>query len=260
MLGKRIIGWCLFCILLSFKTFGGVISIDGTYQGDNIYIQNPYNSADNTYCITEVLINDQPFKAHANSAFEIPLNNYSVGQYVNIKITHKDNCKPRVLNPEVLRSKSTFEMVTIKADEKHVKWTTKGETSQEPFIVEQFRNNKWVPAGKVPGKGPEGFNNYSVEVNHHSGANKYRIKQRDLGDKYVYKDPIDYTSSKPPITFYPKRVDKELYFSESTEFEVYDSFGSLVKKGQAKVVDLAGLEPGIYYLNIDNKTEKFLKK
>lgn len=260
MILKRFIGWMV-CVFLCLQySFAGTINIDGTYQGDNIYIQNPYNSADNTFCITEVLVNDQPFKNINSSAFEITLSNFSIGDYVNIKITHKDNSKPRVLNQEVLRSKSTFEIVSIKVDEKQIKWTTKGESTHEPFLVEQFRNNKWVQVGKIVGKGPEGYNNYSMEITHHSGENKYRIKQRDLGDKFVYKDPIDYISSRSPLTFYPKRVDKELFFSESTEYEIYDSFGSLIKKGQSKTVDLSGIEPGIYYLNIDNKTEKFLKK
>jgi hypothetical protein len=248
---------------LSAPVLAGELYLDGTFQGENIYMQNQYNSSTNSFCIKDVQVNGVPLdpESISSSAFEIDLSKFKMGDYVNIKITHKDYCKPRILNPEVLRTKSTYEIVQIKSEDNQLKWTTKNESAHEPFIVEQFRNNKWVPIAKVVGRGPEGFNNYSIEINHHSGLNKYRIKQKDLGNnKYRYSHPIEYVSNKPPITYYPRRIDKVLYLSEKTEYEIYDSFGRLVRHGDAQKIDVESLESGIYYLNIDNRTEKFLKK
>lgn len=250
----------IFALFITSSVMGATITIDGTYQGENIYVQNPFNSSSNTFCITEVFINDQPYAEINSSAFEIVLSQFKIGQYVEIRIEHRSNCKPRILNAEALRSKSSFEIVSIKATEDQLKFTTKNETNEEPFIAEQFRNNKWVRIASLKGQGPEGFNNYTAELNHYSGVNKYRIKQRDLGNKHRYSKVLEYKSNKAPITFYPKRVSNEIYLSESTNFEIYDSFGALVKKGIDEKINVQDLEEGVYYLNIDNRTEKFLKK
>jgi len=246
--------------LVVLNISAATITIDGTYQGENIYIQNPFNSASNTFCISEVLINDQIFPEINSAAFEIPLSTFKLGQYVEIKIEYKDNCKPRILNAEALRSKSTFEIVSIKCTDDQIKFTTKNEANQEPFIVEQFKNNKWVKVSKLTGTGTDGYNNYNTAISHYSGVNKYRIKQRSLGNTHRYSKVLEYKSNKPPITYYPKRVNNEIYLSESTSFEIFDSFGAIVKKGIDEKVDVRDLEEGVYYLNIDNRTEKFLKR
>ncbi len=246
-------------ICISFS-FAGTITLDGTYQEEGIYIQNPYNSGENSFCIKEVTINGEPFKEHNSSAFEIPLSDFEKGDYVKITIKHKDDCQPKILNGEALRSKSTYDMVSFEVTKDKVKWTTKNEKNQEPFIVERYQNNKWVEICKVIGKGPGGYNNYECDVSHFSGKNKYRIKQRSIGGVDRYSDIVKYKSDKEPIDFYPKRVTDKLNFSEKARFEIYDSFGYLIKKGKAKSVDLSDLEKGVYYLNIDNRTEKFLKK
>src|SRR3990172_2709116 len=130
-------------LFVLFSVYGGVITIDGTYQGEALYIQNPISS-DKSFCITEVYVNDIPYYEINSTAFEINLSNLNKGDYINIKIVHKDNCRPRILNAEILRSKSTYEIVSFKVDENQVKWTTKNESNEEPFMIERFRNNKWV--------------------------------------------------------------------------------------------------------------------
>ncbi|MCH8902635.1 MAG: hypothetical protein IIA45_01800 [Bacteroidetes bacterium] len=255
---KKILTLILICC--SFLTASsGIITIDGTYQGKKIVIQNPISS-DQSFCITEVYINDIPYYEINNTAFEIRLSNIRIGEYMNIKIVYKDNCRPKIMNAGDLRSKSTYEVVSFKIDNRIMKWTTKNERNEEPFIIERLRNGKWVEIGKVIGKGPEGFNNYAFDVNHYSGTNTYRIKQRSLQNKYRYSEEVEYYSNKAEINFYPKRVATEIYLSEKTEYEIYDSFGLLILKGEAREINVAELESGVYYLNIDNRTEKFLKK
>jgi hypothetical protein len=252
----------LLYILLGFfvSLQASTITLDGTYQGEGIYIQNPYNSADNSFCIQKVTINGETFEDHGSSAFEISLEDFDKGDYVNIKIEHKDECQPKILNGEALRSKSTYDMVSLEVMKNKVKWTTKNEKNEEPFFVERYQNNKWVVVGKVVGKGPGGYNNYSVDVTHFSGKNKYRVKQRSIGGVDRYSEVVEYKSDKEPVEFYPKRVSDELNFSRVARFEIYDSYGYLIKKGEAETVDVSDLEKGVYYLNIDNRTEKFLKK
>ena len=154
--------------LILLNLSAATITIDGTYQGENIYIQNPFNSSSNTFCISEVFINDQPYTETNSAAFEIPLATFKVGQFVEIRIEYKDNCKPRILNAEALRSKSTFEIVSIKCTDDQIKFTTKNESNEEPFIVEQFKNNKWVKVANLKGNGTDGYNNYNAPINHYS--------------------------------------------------------------------------------------------
>lgn len=242
----------------------GVLTIDGTYQGENIYVQNPFVPGTDSFCIRKVVVNGKelPKEVISSSAFEIDLSamNLRKGQYVEIVIHHSNACYPRVLNPEALIAKSTFELVSFSADEEYIYWTTRNETSEEPFYVEQFRNNKWVVVAKVKGQGAGGYANYKVTAPHHSGLNRYRLKQRDLGGRWRYSEILEYKSSKEPVTFYPKRASDKLYLSAEAEYEIYDAFGYLVKEGRGKEIDISDLAPGVYYINVDNRTEKFVKR
>ena len=51
-----------------------------------------------------------------------------------------------------------------------------------------------------------------------------------------------------------------LSFSYETGFEVYDSYGLVVKKGFGKEVRIDNLEKGKYYLCYDNQITEFNKK
>ena len=259
---KKII--LLLVVSLSFLHYSNaaVIVVEGIYQGKNLYVQNPFAGSGVGFCTTEVLVNDvKSTDEIQSSAFEIDFSNFKLkmGDKIKVTIKHKDDCKPKVLNPEVLKPTSTFEMVSFKAEESVVKWTTKGESGPLPFVVEQFRWNKWVKAGEVDGKGIATENNYSVKVNNHSGINKFRISQTDYkGPKY--SNTIQYRSSSPEVTFFPVKASKDITFSTETMYEIYDQYGNLVKKGVAKEVDISSLPKGPYYLNFDNKTENFIRK
>ena len=119
----------LFTVGLSFLVLFGLnakeLIIDGTYQGENIYIQNPFSKKENGFCIKEVYVNDRPFSEINSSAFEIILEKEEIGQYVKISIIHSKVCRPRVLNKDALRSKSTFEIVSLKSAENQLRFTRK---------------------------------------------------------------------------------------------------------------------------------------
>ena len=58
------------------------------------------------------------------------------------------------------------------------------------------------------------------------------------------KDQINFTASGKPI---------------ETKYEIYDAYGNIVKKGIGSSVPCSNLLKGAYYINFDNKTEKFFK-
>ena len=241
-----------------------VIVLEGNYQGKNIFVQNPFAGSGVGFCVSEVTVNGEVTTDEINSnAFEIDLHNFSlkVGDKLEVKIKHKDDCKPRVLNPEVLKPKSTFEIVNMAIDKDgNLKWSTKGEAGKLPYVVEQFRWNKWVKVGETDGVGTDKVNDYSFIVTPHSGKNQFRVKQVDFTGQARVSKVMEYMSNSAEITFAPARVSREITFSAETMYEIYDQYGNIVKKGYGKQVDATNLLKGVYYLNWDNKIGDFIKK
>jgi hypothetical protein len=254
----------LVSLVWSLSGFAGTIILEGNYQGKNLYVQNPFAGSGVGFCVYEVRVNGDVTTDEINSsAFEIDFTNFQfeIGQPVTVEIKHKDDCRPKVLNPEVLKPKSTFEVVSIKVEKDGtLTWTTKNETGKLPYIIEQFRWNKWIKVGEVEGVGTPGEHTYTFKTTPHSGENQFRVKQIDYTGKPRYSKPVRYRSMEPEITFNPKKVSKEIIFSAPTMYEIYDSYGNIVKKGYGDKVDCSNLKKGIYYLNFDNKTDKFVKK
>ena len=264
----------LFLILsgiLTTKGFsqGGVIILEGNYQGKNLYVQNPFGSGGVGFCVTEVFVNGNITTDEVNSsAFEIDFKSHKlqIGEKVEIKIKHKEDCKPKVLNPEVLKPKSTFEVITMTIDKDGtLKWSTKSETGKLAFAVEQFRWNKWVKVGEVDGVGTPVTNNYSFKIAAHSGKNQVRVRQTDYSGQPRLSKPVDFMSDASEVTFAPVKVSTTISFVAAdkpteTMYEIYDQYGNVVKRGFGSSIDATNLTKGGYFLNYDNKMAEFIKK
>lgn len=242
----------------------GVIILEGNYQGKNLYVQNQFASSGVGFCVYEVRVNDEVTTDEWNSsAFEVDLSSrkLELGSPVEVKILHKEGCRPKVLNPVALKPKSTFDVVSIKINKEGVlNWTTKGETGKLPFVIEQYRWNKWVVVGEIEGKGTPAENTYSFKVTPHSADNQFRVKQVDYSSKPRYSQAAKFKSTATEVDFNPKKVSNEIIFTSETMYEIYDSWGNIVKKGFGTKVNVDNLPKGIYYLNFDNKTDQFIKK
>ena len=252
--------------MLALQGSAGVIVLEGNYQGKNLYIQNPFSEAGVGFCVFEVTVNGQIATDEINSsAFEVDMANFglSIGDPVTVNVKHKDGCTPVVLNPEVLKPKSTFDIVKQSISAEGVySWTATNETGELPYIVEQKRWNKWVKVGEVMGKGRPGEHTYTFQVTAHSGENTFRVKQVDLTKKARYSEGVKYTDSRVmPVTWSPPKPKDEIIFTANTLFEIYDQYGNIVKRGYANRIDVSTLKKDLYYLNYDNKTgETFIKR
>lgn len=255
------------CLLGNFAW--AALSIEGTYQGKNLYVQNPMDDDGFGYCATKVTVNGDIMPGGTGSgAFEIDFSNFNIelGEPVFIVIEHHDGCKPKILNPEVLLPRSTFEVstITVTPDGK-LNWQTTNEHGKLPYVVEQYRWNKWVAVGEVEGIGTEGANKYSFKISPHSGENTVRVVQIDhSGEKRASKQ-VKFISQTPVIEKNPAIVKDIINFTTSgaaaeTRYEIYDAYGNIVKKGVGSSVNCANLLKGVYYINFDNINEKFVKK
>lgn len=251
---------------------GGVIILEGNYQGKPLYVQNPFVQSGVGFCVTEVRVNGNITTDElASSAFEIDLKSQklAIGEKIEIKISHKADCKPKVLNPEVLKPKSTFEVINISADKDGMlSWSTKSETGKLTYAIEQFRWNKWVKVGEVDGKGTPASNEYSFKISPHSGKNQLRVRQTDYSGQPRLSKAVDFVSEVPESEFAPIKATKELNFfakgkadkATDTMYEIYDQYGNVVKKGFGNKVDISNLPKGGYFINYDNKMGEFSKK
>jgi hypothetical protein len=257
-----------FLLILLFAAFvghahAGVLELQGVYQGKNLYVQNPFAGNMKDFCTNEVSVNGKVVMTGIqSSAYEIDLSHLKLQEAVTVKITHKDDCKPKVLNPQVIRPSSAFQFSSFNVDKDRLFWASKGEKPKGRFFIEQFVNNTWIIVKEMYGKESPLLNNYDATSTHHSGLNKYRVKYLENDGQVFYSSVMEFTSDLAPLEIYPKRVSDKVYFNPSREadFEVLDAYGNVVRKGKGKEINMDDLASGVYYINLDNKTYKIFKK
>ena len=233
----------------------------GEYQGKNIYVQNPLSTDKVNFCTSEVYLNEQLINnSPKTSAFEINLSHLEVGGPVFIKIVHREGCKPKIINPQVIRSKSKFQFLNVNADALSIHWSTIGELPYGKFSLEHYRNRKWINIKSIEGKGSFDANQYDVKPEHHTGDNKYRIKYVQNNGKVFFSQVFDYFHDVEPISFFPTMVVDKITLSRPTDYTVVDSYGNQITEGTGKEIELNNLKAGLYFLYVDNREEKFVKK
>lgn len=256
----------LFAMLFvtSLSVNAASIVLEGKYQQKNIFVVNSVAPEGVGFCVFEVSVNGEVSSDEVNSkAFEIDLSIYGMklGDDVVVVIEHKDGCEPRVINPGALEPRPTFETNEIDIDESGMlTWETLNEQGKLPFIIQQNKWNKWVNVGEVMGKGTSVKNNYSFQTTPVSGDNKFRVIQKghEGGDRI--SPSVEYTSTKSPVTMMYDRKSKSLQFSESTNYELYNEYGQIIKRGFGNSADLSNLPKAIYYISYDVQTEKFERR
>lgn len=258
----------LLSLLITVGAAGQILSLSGYYEGMNLFVSNPIKNDGYGYCIHKVLVNGNVLPASIQTDyFEIDLSlfNLKKGEEVFIELEHGEGCLPSFVNPEVLLPYSTFDLISIQANaDGKITWSTKNESGKLTFLVEQYKWNRWVLAAEVLGKGSKNTNQYTIDILPTSGYNKVRVAQIDnTGQKRTSK-AVGFTSTIKSIKKTPSKVKSNLYFkAESvltkTKFEIYDAYGNLLKKGFDHTINCADLLNGIYNINYDNKSEKFIK-
>lgn len=255
-----------FVIIMAFVSQGicGILVIEGKYQDKNLYVQNGYAGNGVGFCTYEVTINGQVSTDEVNSsAFEIDFVAFQIkpGTEVIVEIKHKDDCSPKILNPEALKPRATFEVVNINIDKNGLlKWSTKNEMGSIPYVVEQFRWNKWIPVGEVKGAGAMESNSYSFQTTAHSGENKFRIKQVGYGGVSKSSTSVTFISTIGQPTYTMSKGDNMIQFSSETMYEVFDAYGNIIKRGYGNQLEISNLQKGSFYLCYDNIMTDFKKK
>ncbi|MDZ4750174.1 MAG: hypothetical protein SGI87_01070 [Flavobacteriales bacterium] len=261
---KRLLAAFVLFLCGGTSVFAGSIVMEGNYQQRNIYVINSVASEGVGFCVYEVTVNGQISTDEINSqAFEVDLSIYGLklGDAVSVIIKHKDGCTPRVLNPGALESQPTFESTRIECTQQGLlSWETTNEVGKLPFIVQQFKWNKWVNIGEVMGNGTSIKNNYQFQVILTSGLNKFRIVQKSYEGNLRKSATAEVNSTVATASFVLNKKTSTVDFSGETGYELFNAYGQILKKGYGNTLNTTGLAKGEYYLSFDNKTEKFLIK
>lgn len=249
--------------LISINNFAGEITLKGNYYGFNLYVTNP--STGDGYCVKEVYVNNMLTRdeIHSNS-FEVDFAQLGikVGEQVTIVIKHSDGCTPKVINPNALTANTSFNYTSFKSDKNgNLSWVIKGTISEEPFIVEQFRWNKWINCGEVSSAEQTGSGQYSFSPNLHTGLNLFRIVHPDNSGNPIYTKTVKFSNLKAkPVIVESTKVTNKIIFNIETMYEIFDLNGNFILGGVGKEVDINDIEKGKYWLNYDNKSVNFSKK
>lgn len=253
----------LIAVIISIQVYSQdtEYTMTGVYQGKNIYVQNPLSKDKINFCTSEVYLNERLINASPKtSAFVIDLSHLKIGGSVFIKIIHKEGCKPKIINPQVIRSKSKFKFLNVSADALSIHWVTVGELPFSKFFLEHYRNKTWQNINVISGKGSFETNQYDAKPEHHTGDNKYRFKYVQNDGKIFFSRVFDYFNDVEPISFYPAFVDDKITLSRESDYAIVDSYGNKLTKGKGIEIELNNLKAGLYFLYIDNREEKFVKK
>ena len=245
------------------------MTLQGFYQGVNMYVQNPFVATGVGFCVIQCKVNGKiidtvsfPKFELYSSAFEIPLTEmgFKEGDSVKIEILHHNDCKPKTIyNPPPPNKPMDF--IDFWVDSNSVfHWKTKNEAYKYTYIIESFIWNKWVKLGEVAANGKWTENEYSFQLAPHSGVNKVRVKVIVYTKNPFITKALEFTSNVHQVEYWPIEAKSTINFSAETMYEVYDKDGNLLMKGTGKLIDAGKLKKGIYYLNYDNQTSEFIKQ
>ena len=184
----------LVAVLFSFSSNAAIFVISGIYQGRNVFIQNPSLNDDGvTFCTNDVYVNDVKVMSNITSgAYEIDLSAIRITSQLTIKITHKDGCKPRVMNPQVIRPSSMFHFNSFQVDKEHFIWSTRGEKPRGKYLLEYYGADKWMLIKEMPNKGSVILNNYDTD-GVMPGTHKYRLKLIEAEGRVHYSQIVEFT-------------------------------------------------------------------
>ncbi|MFK7900900.1 MAG: hypothetical protein AB8B61_09105 [Cyclobacteriaceae bacterium] len=255
----------LFSITLSLQA---QIVMKGRYAGRNIYVQNIPNKLVDTvevegFCVDSVFVNDSlALLSPQTTSFEVNLERFKEHEKIKIRITHKENCTPSVLNKNDIGSGLQFKFDEVFINDHELKWFTEGEEKEAKYIIKHFWSKKWVVLDTVDSKGQGVKSGYRLPIHNTSGDNEYEIIYY-IDDKEDEMTKVEYYAHKRFLTYYPKRVRDFFTFSEKTMYEIYDKNGKkLLLKGVAEKVDCSSLKGknSTYLVLYDNRVGQFLKQ
>ncbi len=244
--------------LVSLSCLAGEIVITGMYNGKNIYVHNPTNGSSG--CISSIRVNGKVLAVPQSSAIDIDLSHLKMKDKVEIKITHADNCRPKVINPTAIAEKANFQFGFSEVTATTIEWVGRGENKDSRYFIEVFRNNTWHTITTKQCAAQTGNNKYSIPVHHNTESIcKYRIKYYNMSTgESQYSPNMEFVPAARKAVKKTVTPDK-IELSSETDYALLDYEYNIVLKGRGSVIDLNNLKKGEYHLVFDNQIELLAK-
>ena len=238
----------------SNQEFAGETHFTGVFQGKVLFIQNPYDTENEQFCVRELYINGTKKEFNSRlSAIALDFKEIDLYTPVTIKIIHKDSCSPIILNPDAIFFHSTFNFKEIELTDSLLCWKAVGDKEGADYLVERYEGGIWMEVSNIESQGIYAGTKYEYVPRLEEGPNKYRIRYNFPDGKYLYSRDIDYHFYPEPVTFNPKRTSHLIKFSRSASYKIYDPKDSVVLEGVGTQVDVRRLWKGDYVIYFDGK-------
>ena len=142
-------------------------------------------------------------------------------------------------------------------------------TNNKEFIIERSLNNyDWSAIGSVKGNGNSSSKNRYNFLDLNTPKNTviyYRLKQVDFNGQYSYSHveiitPIELTTN--TISVFPNPTTNLLnIIGANARIEIYNTLGiKLLDLDSDSVIDISGLDNGIYFVVSGSQKTKFIKQ
>lgn len=262
MSGFYVRKFLLIVILFSqFTVKGQETALTGVYQGNSLYIKNPYDAATDQFCIESISINKKEIDLDLKlSAIKLNFKNVDLFTPVAVKIRHKEGCKPRFINPESILFHSSFKFDSLFITDSLLMWRTKGDSREGVYLVEKLADSYWDEVSTVNAKGDFEGADYVYFPSYDEGGNKYRIKYSLPNGRFLYSQELEIYHYNEPITFSPKSVTDKITLSRHSDFEIMDAEGNVILSGSGREIPLRRLKKGDYRIYLEGYSDTFIKK
>lgn len=239
-----------------------VLVFSGTYQGQRVYVQNPFDREGVGFSVKHVEVNGLELTGQVfSSAFEIDMEkwHFKLGDSISIHLFYNSEKEPKVINTGSLsKTNSKFKLLLTDfrvENDTILKWSYQEETEPGEFIIEQYRWNKWIKIGEMRSRGTYTKSDYEFVVPEVSnGENIFRIVQFTSSENKLTSKELKFDAEVPPVDYIGNCKNGSFYFSRPTLYQIFDTYGNLVRKGFSDCPKLCGLEKGLYYINYANTT------
>lgn len=235
----------------------------GTYQGENLYVRNPYLIEKKVHCTQAVYVNGTLSVSDIKkSAFEIDLSHLGEGVPVEVRIEHMRGCQPRVVNPQAIQGKRALQFSACAVDSLNMVWQVSGETGPTTYFVERNVRGQWTTVSSpVITREPQTQADYELEVKHATGRNRYRVKAYTDGGEEFFSEEVEFMNGEPAVEWsFDALPQGRITLSRKAFYQVLDPYGDVMIEGEQTDIDVGKLEAGTYFLQVDDQTVPFEKR
>ncbi len=257
----------LFFLPLIAPAGNGFVADTLEYKGVNyqrkLFFNNPSPDTGG-FSIQQILVNGDTVREELRSNTvtlhldRVPLEREDS---LRIHVVFLEGYMPHLVNPEGLLPPNDFIFTYMRVRNENLIWRVAGVIGYRPFVVEQYRWERWVDIEEVPVYDSLAGGTYEYNLRPHYGANRYRvIKVNALGQTVVSREQSVRAYNVPQPEMVSTWVRERLEFTEVTRYEIYDMDWNLIKKGRDRYINVSDLPRGRYRINYCNTTDTFRKR